>query len=66
MWGRLKDDDQDWPTDDQWDQLRAADRLEALVPDETLVADENGRAELTFDLPMPAMSSLTLEPTRSR
>ena len=66
VWGRLKDDDQDWPTDEQWDQLRAADRLEALVPDETLVADETGGRSCSFDLPMPAMSSLTLEPTRSR
>jgi xylan 1,4-beta-xylosidase len=66
VWGRLKGEGQDWPTEDQWRQLRAADRLDALVPDETIVADENGRAELGFDLPMPAMSSLTLEPTRSR
>ncbi len=65
VWGRLKDDGQDWPTDEQWAQLRAADKLEALVPDDTLVADDEGRVELSFDLPMPSMSSLTLT-TRSQ
>ena len=39
VWGRIKDDDQDWPTDEQWAQLRAADRLDPLGPDETVVAD---------------------------
>jgi xylan 1,4-beta-xylosidase len=62
VWGRIKADDQDWPTDEQWGQLREADRLEALGPDETLVADADGRLEVTFDLPMPAMSSLTFTP----
>ncbi len=64
VWGRIKDPDQDWPTDEQWALLRAADHLDALVPDATLVADENGRLELAFDLPMPSMSSLILTPTR--
>jgi xylan 1,4-beta-xylosidase len=62
VWGRLKDDGQDWPTDEQWAQLRAADKLEALVPDDTLVADDKGRLGVSFDLPMPSMSSLTLTP----
>ena len=31
-WGRLKADDQDWPTDSQWEALREADRLEELEP----------------------------------
>jgi xylan 1,4-beta-xylosidase len=62
VWGRIKDDVQDWPTEAQWDELRAADRLEALVPDETMVADEQGRLEVSFDLPMPAMSALTFTP----
>jgi xylan 1,4-beta-xylosidase len=62
VWGRLKDDDQDWPTEEQWEQLREADRLDALGPDETLSADPDGRLEITFDLPMPSMSSLTFTP----
>ena len=39
VWGRIKDQDQDWPTEEQWATLRAADRLDPLGPDETLVAD---------------------------
>ncbi|HEX7275790.1 MAG TPA: hypothetical protein VF244_00305, partial [Acidimicrobiales bacterium] len=62
VWGRLKNDDQAWPTEEQWVQLREADRLEALVPDADLRADDSGRAEVTFDLPMPSMSSLALTP----
>ena len=62
VWGRLKDDDQARPTEEQWVQLREADRLETLVPDADLRADDSGRAEVTFDLPMPSMSSLSLTP----
>ena len=62
VWGRIKDQDQDWPTADQWATLRAADRLDPLGPDETLVADDAGRLEVVFDLPMPSMSSLTIAP----
>jgi xylan 1,4-beta-xylosidase len=63
LWGRLKEPDQDWPTDAQWARLRAADRLDPLGPDERLTADSDGRLEVTFDLPMPAMSSLSLTPS---
>jgi xylan 1,4-beta-xylosidase len=59
VWGRIKDADQAWPTDEQWSQLRAADRLDPLGPDETVVAGCDGRLAVTFDLPMPAMSFLT-------
>ena len=62
VWGRIKDADQAWPTDEQWAQLRAADRLDPLGPDETVVAGSDGRLEVTFDLPMPAMSFLTFTP----
>jgi xylan 1,4-beta-xylosidase len=62
VWGRLQDPGQDWPTDEQWSQLRAADRLDPLGPDETLTADAEGRVEVAFDLPMPAMSSLRFAP----
>ena len=62
VWGRLQDPGQDWPTDEQWSQLRAADRLDPLGPDETLTADAEGRVEVAFDLPMPAMSSLRFTP----
>jgi xylan 1,4-beta-xylosidase len=62
VWGRIKDADQAWPTDEQWSQLRAADRLDPLGPDETVVAGSDGRLEVSFDLPMPAMSFLTFTP----
>jgi xylan 1,4-beta-xylosidase len=56
VWGELREGDQAWPTDEQWERLREADRLEALEPPREVVADEQGRATVTFDLPMPAMS----------
>ena len=62
VWGRMKDADQDWPTEEQWAELRAADRLDPLGPDETLEPGEEGRVEVTFDLPMPSMSSLRFTP----
>jgi xylan 1,4-beta-xylosidase len=62
VWGRIKDADQDWPTTEQWARLRAADRLESLEPDRTVRADHAGRLFAEFDLPMPAMSLLTLRP----
>ena len=42
--------------------MTAADRIDPLGPDETVVADSDGRLEVTFDLPMPAMSFLTFTP----
>jgi len=62
VWGRLKEPDQDWPSEAQWAQLRDADRLDPLGPDETITTDAVGRIEVTFDLPMPAMSLLTFTP----
>jgi xylan 1,4-beta-xylosidase len=51
----------DWPDDDQWRTLAAEDRLEELEPERQLAA-RGGSLELTFDLPMPAVSLLELEP----
>jgi xylan 1,4-beta-xylosidase len=62
VWGRLRDEDQDWPTEEQWAVLREADRLEVLEPDRELVADADGSIVVEFDLPMPAMSLVTLTP----
>lgn len=59
-WGRLRDGDQAWPTDEQWAQLRAADRLEELHPEAEVTADEEGRVTTAFTLPMPSMSLLEL------
>ena len=51
-----------WPSDEQWVALRAANRLEELGPERLVAANEDA---LTFDfeLPMPAISLLELEPT---
>ena len=50
----------DWPTPEQWERLRAADRLEALRPDEPVEVGSDGVARLAFDLPMPAISFVEL------
>ena len=59
-WGELREDDQDWPTDEQWDALRAADRLDELEPALEVTADDAGAVRLDTELPMPSMSLLTL------
>jgi xylan 1,4-beta-xylosidase len=51
----------DWPTDHEWRQLREADRLEDLAAPRT-VEPRDGALELSFGLPMPAISLLELEP----
>jgi xylan 1,4-beta-xylosidase len=62
VWGKVRDADQAWPTDAQWETLRDADRLEELEPARDVVADRDGRVQVTVDLPMPAMSFLSLQP----
>jgi xylan 1,4-beta-xylosidase len=62
VWGRLRDEGQDWPTDEQWQVLRDADRLEQLEPDREVRADSDGMVVVECDLPMPAMSLVTLTP----
>jgi xylan 1,4-beta-xylosidase len=52
----------DWPTTDQWARLRAADRLEALTPEESVSVGADGVAHVAFDLPMPAISFVELRP----
>lgn len=61
-WGELRREGQDWPDDEQWAQLREADRLEELEPASVVTADDSGTVEVAFDLPMPGMSLLTLTP----
>jgi xylan 1,4-beta-xylosidase len=61
-WGRLREAGQDWPTDEQWQRLREADRLEELEPVRAVTADDDGVVVVTTRLPMPAMSELVLVP----
>jgi xylan 1,4-beta-xylosidase len=50
----------DWPDDEQWVQLRRADRLDELQPVRTLQPADAVTVE--FDLPMPGISYLELTP----
>lgn len=60
--GRAPDDDQAWPTEEQWEALRAADRLEELAPATTVTADEHGTVTVEVTLQMPSMAFLRLVP----
>jgi xylan 1,4-beta-xylosidase len=42
LWGWLRRDDQDWPEDDQWVTLRAADRLDEFEPPREVTPDADG------------------------
>ncbi|MEV5407508.1 glycosyl hydrolase [Thermopolyspora sp. NPDC052614] len=57
VWGLLGGG-AEWPTDEQWEHLRAADRLDEAEPPRIVESGE----EIAFDLPMPAMSFLELTP----
>ena len=61
-WGELRDDGQDWPTDEQWGALREADRLDELEPARTVTADDDGVVVVEIELPMPSMSQVVLTP----
>jgi len=51
----------EWPTDAQWDELLARDELADLDPPRD-VEVAGGRVELSFELPMPSVSLIELEP----
>lgn len=54
-----------WPDSDQWAALEDADRVPTLEPDR-VVTPRHGRAEVTLDLPMPAISYLELRTHQSK
>ncbi|MBA3780110.1 MAG: xylan 1,4-beta-xylosidase [Chloroflexi bacterium] len=59
VWERLAGGD--WPDEAGWKALKAADKLDELEP--TRVVDAvDGSIELSFELPMPAVSMLELRP----
>ncbi|MFI7130049.1 hypothetical protein ACIBQ1_30440 [Nonomuraea sp. NPDC050153] len=49
----------DWPADEQWDKLRAANALDELTPPATVVGST---VTVEFDLPMPGVSFVELTP----
>lgn len=50
-----------WPSDEQWEQLHAADELAELEPAVEITVG-GGPVALTFTLPMPGMSLIELTP----
>lgn len=61
-WARLREPGQAWPTDEQWETLRAADQLAQLEPERVVAADGSGVVKIDVELPMPSISQLTLDP----
>ncbi|GIG88211.1 GH39 family glycosyl hydrolase [Plantactinospora endophytica] len=59
VWQELGGDD--WPTEDQWELLRARDSLDEYRP-EQVVPVLDGSCTVDFPLPMPGVSFLRLEP----
>jgi xylan 1,4-beta-xylosidase len=59
-WARISHG-RDWPDDTGWAELRAADRLEDAEP-ERKVESSDGMLRLAFELPMPAVSLIELDP----
>ncbi|MEV0385385.1 hypothetical protein [Nonomuraea sp. NPDC050643] len=49
----------DWPSEEQWDKLRAADGLDELTAPVTVTG---GTLRLEFELPMPGVSLIELTP----
>ena len=60
VWGRLAGG-RDWPRDDEWAALRRSDRLEDLQPEWEIDTDARSLL-LSFELPMPAVSLIELDP----
>jgi xylan 1,4-beta-xylosidase len=60
VWGRIREEGRDWPTDEQWAELREADRLEEMDPVTKVTPSDDGVVRIETTLPMPAMSLLTL------
>jgi xylan 1,4-beta-xylosidase len=51
-----------WPEGEEWDRLAAADELAELGEPQVLAVGADGTAELSFELPQPGISYLTLRP----
>jgi xylan 1,4-beta-xylosidase len=62
VWNRISAG-ADWPDEQQWQDLTAADQLDELEP-VTEVSAEQGCIRLSFALPMPGISFLELTPSR--
>ncbi len=61
-WARMRAADQAWPSDEQWEDLRAGDQLAVLEPDRRVTADSSGLVTVDMVLPMPSISQVTIVP----
>jgi xylan 1,4-beta-xylosidase len=62
-WRELGGADRDWPDDEQWDRLRAADLLAELEPARTVEVGDDGELALDFAIPLPGISGVALRRT---
>ena len=60
-WRRLGGAEQDWPeSESAWARLRSADRLDQLDPERVVEVGSDGRLELSFALPHPGISFVSV------
>ncbi len=60
-WADIGGGTADWPDAGQWQELAARDRLEELERERTIDVTD-GSVELSFELPMPSVSLVELDP----
>ena len=61
-WHRLVGTEQDWPRSaSEWEHLRAADRLDELEEQRVEEVGSDGRLEVSFVLPHPGISFVTVD-----
>jgi xylan 1,4-beta-xylosidase len=61
-WRAMGGADRDWPTEQEWKALSAADELTELEPARGVGVGPDGRLELTFALPQPGISYVAVVP----
>lgn len=62
-WEAMSGGERDWPADDaEWAQLRSADELAELVPPRRVRVGDDRRLQLSFLLPHPGISYLSVLP----
>lgn len=52
----------DWPEGDEWDRLSEADELAELEPERTVAVGADGGFRMSFSLPQPAISFVSVTP----
>ena len=62
VWRALGGADRDWPTDDEWQALEAADALDEFEPVRTVQIGAAGNWSSEFVLPQPGISFIEMRP----